>query len=294
MEARHLIHWGVQIPAAVASSLVPCRDDDSHSNLGWDPSQGALVSRRLETLTGLGGGARVGIHPATLSVLVLRGDGSIVFRRSLEGETLESGLAMVRSELGRMLGVEEVAPTPFRDDEMPDHPLAEGARFETDGVRDELRSVADWFDLSADVLSDFSARWLHDPRIRAIHRPRVWPHHFDLGGLIDLGAEAPYDQIGFGFEPGDESEPAPYLYVNPYPQPDESIEGDPPGRGRWQEGPPVGAIWVSEPEVADEVEGGDALDRRLEIFPTLRQRGTLVRHALELFLDEAVARLLRA
>lgn len=292
MEARQRIHWAVQIPAAVASSLVHAADDDSHSNLGWDPSRGALVSRRLELLSGLGGGARVGVHPSTLSVLVMRGDGSIVFRRSLEGETLESGLSLVREELGRMLGVDVVPDSPFRTYELPSHPVGDGARFEVADVREELRSVSDWFDLSADVLSDFAARWLRDPRIRSIQVPRIWPHHFDLGGLIDLRDEAEFEQIGFGFEPGDESVSAPYLYVNPYPQPKDPIDGDPPGRGRWQSGPPVGAIWSSEP-MADEDARDAAPDHAVrELFPTLRQRGTLVRHALELFLDEALAHLL--
>ena len=292
MEARNRIHWAAQIPAALASALVSARDDDSHSNLGWEPSHGAMVSRRLESLSGFGGGARVGLHPATLSVLVMRGDGSIVFRRSLDGETLESGLALVRTELGRMLGVDEVPPTPFRTYEMPPHALADGASFEIADVRGELRSVSDWFDLAADVLSDFGARWLRDPRVRSIQRPRIWPHHFDLGGLIDLRPEAAFEQIGFGFEPGDESEPGPYLYVNPYPQPEEPIAAEAPGRGRWQAGSPIGAIWSSEPVDGEDADEPDADRAGRELFPTLRQRDTLVRHALELFLDEAMAQLL--
>lgn len=57
---------------------------------------------------------------------------------------------------------------------------------------------------------------------------QLWPHHFDLAfewfGDRKVGDEdddgRPTEsraQIGFGFAPGDESHPNPYLYANPWP-----------------------------------------------------------------------------
>jgi hypothetical protein len=43
---------------------------------------------------------------------------------------------------------------------------------------------------------------------------RLWPEHFDLA--IDLGSEAKGARATYGFSPGDEAHPEPYLYVGPW------------------------------------------------------------------------------
>jgi hypothetical protein len=58
-------------------------------------------------------------------------------------------------------------------------------------------------------------------RLRDAARPqdevtptRLWPEHFDLA--IDLGSEAIGTRATYGFSPGDEAHPEPYLYVGPW------------------------------------------------------------------------------
>lgn len=43
---------------------------------------------------------------------------------------------------------------------------------------------------------------------------RLWPEHFDLA--VDLGREATGARATYGFSPGDECHPEPYLYVGPW------------------------------------------------------------------------------
>jgi hypothetical protein len=43
---------------------------------------------------------------------------------------------------------------------------------------------------------------------------RLWPEHFDLA--IDLGSEGQGARATYGFSPGDEVHPEPYLYVGPW------------------------------------------------------------------------------
>ncbi len=75
---------------------------------------------------------------------------------------------------------------------------------------------------------------------------QLWPHHFDVSFEWFSDAVETYDeddgpkeynkQIGFGFSPGDELDPDPYFYANPWPF-DESFRSlELPGPARWHEG----------------------------------------------------------
>ncbi len=46
---------------------------------------------------------------------------------------------------------------------------------------------------------------------------RLWPEHFDLA--IELGSEERGERANYGFSPGDEQHPEPYLYVGPWSAP---------------------------------------------------------------------------
>lgn len=72
---------------------------------------------------------------------------------------------------------------------------------------------------------------------------QLWPHHFDVSfewfsDAVEVyeeeGGPKEYNkQIGFGFSPGDEGDPDPYFYANPWPF-DESFRAiELPGPARW-------------------------------------------------------------
>jgi hypothetical protein len=82
---------------------------------------------------------------------------------------------------------------------------------------------------------------------------RVWPHHFDVGSVLPLGAgdgdEAP--SIGVGLSPGDEGIPEPYFYATPWPPPgaDEPLP-DLASPGRWRREGWTGAVLTGSDLVA--------------------------------------------
>ena len=218
------------MPTAIASVLVAEQADDSHSNFGWDPESAALVSHPFDP--GNGTEFQVGLRLHDLHVMLL-GDGRSE-QMALEGMSVEQALTSFRSILAKAAGVKEseLRPTPLRDYEMPDHPLKHGSAFALDPSA--LGGLRDWYSKFASVWSGV-AEELAAPMTRSkrlsLAPARVWPHHFDFGGLLSLSEEpasgnpspAPsggFESIGFGFSPGDETFHAPYLYFNAYPPPD--------------------------------------------------------------------------
>jgi hypothetical protein len=85
-----------------------------------------------------------------------------------------------------------------------------------------------------------SAREGLDGEVGPIH---LWPHHFDLSFEWFSPAVTEYDeedgpkeynhQIGFGFSPGDEGDPAPYFYANPWPWQEAFSAIELPGDASW-------------------------------------------------------------
>lgn len=76
---------------------------------------------------------------------------------------------------------------------------------------DAARSLARWYAFGVAALG----RLLESSDPRDDPTPaRLWPEHFDLA--IDLGSEAKGVRATYGFSPGDEQHPEPYLYVGPW------------------------------------------------------------------------------
>ncbi len=74
--------------------------------------------------------------------------------------------------------------------------------------------LGDWFGFAASVLEELraSARADLDPS-----RVQLWPEHFDLA--VEIGAESAGARAGYGFSPGDDQHPEPYVYVVPWVAP---------------------------------------------------------------------------
>ena len=62
------------------------------------------------------------------------------------------------------------------------------------------------------VLEELIAEAVAPATIR--RRSTLWPEHFDIA--IELGSEADGARANYGFSPGDENHPEPYLYVGPW------------------------------------------------------------------------------
>jgi len=72
--------------------------------------------------------------------------------------------------------------------------------------------LGDWYGLADSVLEELRAGAATDPS-----RVQLWPEHFDLA--LECGSEEQSARATFGFSPGDEQHPEPYVYVAPWVPP---------------------------------------------------------------------------
>ena len=109
-----------------------------------------------------------------------------------------------RAPLTTLTAAAELAGLPAGD--LDDAPL---------GVdRDAAGALATFYALAADVLRELRGEAPECAEPSPIH---LWPEHFDLA--FDQGEEADGRRAGYGFSPGDEQHPEPYVYVGPWAEP---------------------------------------------------------------------------
>ena len=191
-DARLQLHWAVQVPAGVGRTLNPPRPDDSHTSFTWSRPLGALMQEPIN-------GTSAGLRLRDLT-LVLARDEEPIAELSLRGRTLDNGFAFLEGYFGKALKRPDV--------ELPDHPIAHGAKFDANPL--DLALFAQHYAVAASVCDEVRAT---EPRAGLV---RCWPHHFDIATLIDLGNS---HTIGVGLSPGDDSYDEPYYYVTPWPYP---------------------------------------------------------------------------
>jgi hypothetical protein len=126
----------------------------------------------------------------------------------LAGKTLAQALLWADSRYGAPRGAH------LREYDLPVSPLRTGAAFA--GYPEQLAALLRWYELGHQVLV-------------AVAPPdscRIWPHHFDLGALVD--------GVGVGLSPGDRYYDEPYFYVTPRTG-DTRVPSLPSGRWRTEE-----------------------------------------------------------
>jgi thiamine pyrophosphate-dependent acetolactate synthase large subunit-like protein/nitrite reductase/ring-hydroxylating ferredoxin subunit len=223
VDARLSAHWASQLVAAAASNLLPAREDDSHTNFGWEHALGAIVGRPLDARE-----TRVGLRIADLSLLVVRGP-EVLSESTLAGLTMDQARAWLSQAVREALG-RDVGELPLREYDMPTHPVADGAAFDPSGMTDELGELGRWLANASDALNA-AVRG-----VRGAAEVRLWPHHFDMASLItvaEAGDEAEARSINLGLSLGDGSYPQPYAYVSPWPYPASRSEAPPLDVGQW-------------------------------------------------------------
>ena len=220
-EARLTAHYAAQWLARIARGYILPRADDVHTNLGWSDSQRALTSHELPG----GGSAGLRIPELTLVLWEEGSGGAQAF--PLEGRRDDD----VRKWLGdrlRRMGLDPAAldaPLPYQ---MPAHAIGSSAPYAARALAEPLAELATWFGNADLALGEARQHLL----ARGVDAPPVclWPHHFDLDSLIQLGEGR---TIGAGFSPGDDYYDEPYFYVSRYPAPDVSRLPSLPLRGHW-------------------------------------------------------------
>ena len=196
------IHQISQILAKLGRSLVPRMDDDSHTNLYWEPFKKRILGRWIKTPRGL-------LLPALnlehtkfewldkqMEVIT---EVSLLHRNYFEAESLVE-------ELSSDVGIEKkdlMAPLHF---EIPDYSFKNIPIIEVE--QQELSEWSYYRSLANHVLKDVGEHVQRDVEVR------IWPHQFDTGIYYQwnniLG-------IGSGLAMEDDSAGAPYFYISAYP-----------------------------------------------------------------------------
>ena len=227
VDARNLAHHAAQWVTKAARANLKAVPDDSHSSLEWDAELAALLSQPLAAKQG---GLRIGLDVAGLALTIVRGSG-VTGTLVLDGKSNAEAGAWLDAAL-REAGLAPASGVklPY---EIPDHPVANGARYGARAEAAALQELARWFGAAADALGEVSAR-LRDVRPGA--SPLLcWPHHFDIAMVVQLeaGHAESARSIGIGLSPGDESYAQPYWYVSPWPKLDAAALPQAPVPGHW-------------------------------------------------------------
>lgn len=228
-EARVVLHWALQPVSAFGSTMVPARDDYGHTALHWDRE-----TRRLRSEVHAETGLLASVDPERLELMLQRGE-QVLERRSLPGIGLSDAYQWLEQALaGAGHPVADGITRPDHEDDLPAHAVADGGVFSAPPP-EHLAELARWLDV-ADAL-------MHRARaeISEMGAGACWPHHFDTAALHVLSGEGEdVRSVGVGLSMGDEGYPEPYVYVTPWPYPDDARPDLP--RGHWHTEGWTGAV----------------------------------------------------
>jgi hypothetical protein len=202
-DARKQTHHAVQLATAAGISFLPKQADDSHTNLEWLPTLGALASRLVPSAAPF----RIAVRIVDLELRVLDDRNATAACLALNGRRIADAEAWLLERVAER-GGPAAKFTLAKHYEIPHHAVGDGSAFDTSD-RGAFSELAAWFDLATEVLEPIRAR---DDGSEI----RCWPHHFDIATLITVEEGK---TVGVGLEPGDTYYDEPYFYVNANPPP---------------------------------------------------------------------------
>ena len=196
-KAYTVLHRAVQYLATAAKSYVPSRPDDSHTNLGWNGQAMAFSTHDLDDT-----GVSLQFQVPSFQLQWVR-DHHLLAGFDLDGHTHTEIVAWI-TESAPSVGL----PANYTFDLHYEisYPLTPGYRFEKPEAEVlarlvELRSRGSTVLIGASIGLNLGLK------------PRVWPHHFDTGYLIELDEGR---AIGVGMAVPDKLIDDFYLYISGY------------------------------------------------------------------------------
>ncbi|MEM8960736.1 MAG: hypothetical protein AAGD38_04590 [Acidobacteriota bacterium] len=247
--ARRQLHWAVRMIGSAGARVLDAEPDDSHHAFEWHADAGFFVQHVTRGQRAFC--TAVGMAPPCLALLTPDGE-EVLSQFHLHGKTIDEGLAWLTHELEALHGPLDAPLDP--PDQAEPHPVkSDGVAFDT-GDTEAFEELRYWYINSQRLLDTTITR---RPDASVI---RMWPHHFDIASLITLDPDVEDREaarsVGVGMSPGDGSYADPYLYVTPWPYP-EQPELRELAEGHWHRDGFLAAILTHE----DLVSAGTASDQ---------------------------------
>ncbi|MFK7844108.1 MAG: DUF5996 family protein [Rhodothermales bacterium] len=248
-DARLQLHWAAQIIASVGYSFIAPEKDWSHVSLSSHVSDEdyLLVSQPIVSA----GGIRLGLRLANLSLVLLNDAFETRHTFALTGHRLEKGYEWLEQVVKAYLPADTDGRIKRTDHELPAHPVGASGLFDSADTA-AFQLLAAWYANAEQVLQNFRGSHAGASPVRC------WPHHFDLASLLAFDPDSDPEEgrsLGVGFIPGDSGYEEPYIYVTPWPYPENPTLTELPA-GHWHQEGWFGAVLVfSEITAAEEQEG---------------------------------------
>lgn len=201
-EAQLVLHHASQLLAIAGKYLIEEKDDDSHTNLGWNQESSSFIGHIIHNR------ARVGLDVSTLTLKVFGPSNLELAALSLSGKTKEEALTWLKQAL-QLKQINAEAMKPEMHYEIPEHETNYRKSF-PEIAPELLEELARHRTLADQVCESISNKYKY------ASGPRTWPHHFDHGTYIpfkhDLEGSA-IQSFSVGYAVADSIIDEPYFYV---------------------------------------------------------------------------------
>jgi len=232
---REQLHWAIQVPASVGDTLADTDEYGAAAGFRWLDKDKIMAGYPI----GDGKQVRAGLSLIEFSLMVLDDNNRPIGHFPLTGNSLKGCYDWMKKQLGEYLdaaGKNELKKRSVADS---DHPIGAGELFQIDNA-EALTELSIWFDNFHAVLSEIENT---DPQALKV---RIYPHHFDISIFLKLEDDKKIQDsrsVIIGMEPGDKYYSEPYVYVNPWPYPeDKGNLPDLEAGGNWHTEDWTGAI----------------------------------------------------
>lgn len=221
-------HHATQYLAMLAKTFMDPKPDDSHTSLAYHAGHRALVGQRLQSTIPF----RAGLRLADLTLIFVSDDDKIMDVLRLDGRSKSEAFALLQSRItahgldGKLLkqDLHYEIPVLNLDNSGPFQLNAKGGFAENEKYRYNAHLV-----LTRVALQNKNASEI-----------RIWPHHFDTGGLIPIAYDEKNNMtrsIGIGFAIPDSMVEEPYFYISHWlADPEKNLHNLEPfsGKGVWK------------------------------------------------------------
>lgn len=253
-DTRLELHWAAQLIAAAPIGFLRQTPDFSHANVGWIGGSATFVTRPVGSVSPV----QVGLRLDDFSLVIFDTGDRLIDEMALVGRTLDEGYSWIAEMMDRHgVGTKKAAELHRPADDFPDHAVGSGAAF-TGGAAAARAELARWYDDALFALSQV----VRD--MASASSVRTWPHHFDMATLIALQAAEGAEQmrsVGVGMTPGDSSYAEPYIYVVPWPYPQDPTLPSLAGNGSWHTEGWIGAVLTGSRLIEGTADGTKQAER---------------------------------